>query len=78
MKTPLISIPGISYTLASIILSEIGDITRFQTLGKLLAFVGLEPFVYQSENFQVTGTSMVKIGSTYLRWAVIHLRNYLE
>lgn len=71
MKTPLISIPGISYTLASIILSEIGDITRFQTPAKLLAFAGLEPSVYQSGKFQATGTSMVKRGSTYLRWAII-------
>lgn len=71
MKTPLISIPGISYTLASIILSEIGDVKRFQTPGKLLAFAGLEPSVYQSGKFQATGTSMVKRGSTYLRWSIL-------
>lgn len=71
MKTPLISIPGISYTLASIILSEIGDIKRFQTPAKLLAFAGLEPSVYQSGKFQATGTSMVKRGSIYLRWSIL-------
>lgn len=71
MKTPLISIPEISYTLASIILSEIGDVKRFQTPAKLLAFAGLEPSVYQSGKFQATGTSMVKRGSTYLRWAIL-------
>ena len=73
MKTPLISIPGISYTLASIILSEVGDITRFQTSTKLLVFAGLEPSIYQSGKFQATGTSMVKIGSTYLRWAIVRV-----
>ncbi|MGL5902331.1 MAG: IS110 family transposase [Cetobacterium sp.] len=52
MKTPLISILGISYTLATIILSEVRDITRFQILAKLLAFVGLEPSIYQSGKFQ--------------------------
>ncbi|WP_330111438.1 IS110 family transposase [Cetobacterium somerae] len=71
MKTPLISIPRISYTLASIILSEIGDITRFQAPAKLLAFAGLEPSVYQSGKFQATDTSMVKRSSKYLRWAII-------
>ena len=49
MKTPLISIPNISYTLASIILSKVRDITRFQTSAKLLAFAELEPSVYQSK-----------------------------
>lgn len=57
--------------LASIILSEVEDITRFQTPAKLLAFAGLEPSVYQSGKFQATGTSMVKRDSTYLRWAII-------
>lgn len=71
MKTPLITIPGISYTLASIILSEIGDIRRFKTPAKVLAFAGLEPCVYQSGKFKATGTSMVKRGSTYLRWAIL-------
>lgn len=71
MKTPLITIPGISYTLASIILSEIGDIKRFKSSAKLLAFAGLEPSIYQSGKFQATGTSMVKRGSTYLRWALL-------
>lgn len=77
MKTPLISIPGISYTLASIILSEVGDITRFQTPAKLLAFAGLEPSIYQSRKFQAIGTSMVKRGSTYLRWAIIQAARFL-
>ncbi|MGL5350488.1 MAG: IS110 family transposase [Cetobacterium sp.] len=47
MKTPLVSIPRISYTLASIILSEVGEITRFQNPAKLLVFAGLEPSVYK-------------------------------
>ena len=47
MKTPLISIPGISYTQASIILSKIGDITRFQTPAKLLAFASLDGQSYK-------------------------------
>lgn len=55
MNTPLLSVPGISYTLASIILSEIGDITRFKTPAKLLAFSGVEPPVCQSGKVQATG-----------------------
>ena len=70
-KTPLLSVPGIGNTLAAIILSEIGDIHRFETPAQLLAFAGMEPSTYQSGNFNANNTPMVKRGSTYLRWAVL-------
>lgn len=69
--SPLLSIPGISYTLAAIILAEIGDIKRFSTPAKLLAFAGMEPSTYQSGKYNASHTPMVKRGSTYLRWAIM-------
>ena len=72
LKTPLITIPGISFVLAAIILAEIGDIFRFDTPAKLLAFAGLEPSTYESGNFKANNTPMVKRGSTYLRWALLN------
>lgn len=71
LNTPLISIPGIGYTLAAIMLAEIGDIERFSTPAKLLAFAGMEPSTYQSGKYSASHTPMVKRGSTYLRWAVM-------
>ncbi len=71
INTPLITIPGIGYTLAAIILAEIGDVERFSTPAKLLAFAGMEPSTYQSGNYNATHTRMVKRGSTYLRWAIM-------
>ena len=71
LDTPLLTIPGISYTIAAIILAEIGDISNFSTPAKLLAFAGMEPSVYQSGNYTASKTSMVKRGSTYLRWAIM-------
>lgn len=71
INSPLMTVPGISYTLASIILAEIGDIERFTKPAKLLAFAGLEPSTYQSGKFNATHTPMVKRGSTYLRWAIL-------
>jgi transposase len=71
MGTPLLSIPGIGCTLAAIILAEIGDVTRFASPDKLLAFAGLEPSTYQSGHFTASKTPMVKHGSTYLRWALM-------
>lgn len=71
LNTPLLTIPGISYTLASIMLAEIGEIERFSTPAKLLAFAGMEPSTYQSGKFTASRTPMVKRGSTYLRWAIM-------
>ncbi|MCH4198655.1 transposase, partial [Clostridium tyrobutyricum] len=71
INSPLISIPGISYTLAAIILSEIGDIERFSSPCKLLAFAGLDPSTYQSGKYNASHTPMVKRGSSYLRFAIL-------
>jgi transposase len=71
IKSPLMSVPGISYTLTAVILSEIGDINRFDTPAKLLAFAGIEPSTHQSGNYTATHNAMVKRGSKYLRWAML-------
>ncbi len=68
----IMSIPGISYTLASIIISEIGDIESFSSPAKLLAFSGLEPSTHQSGKFTASYSKMVKRGSKYLRWALLN------
>jgi transposase len=72
LESPILTIPGISFTLGAIILSEIGDISRFQNPSKLLAFAGLEPSMYQSGNYNASKTPMVKRGSAYLRWALLY------
>lgn len=69
--SPVLSIPGIGDVIGAIIVSEIGNINRFSNPNKLLAFAGLEPSIYQSGNFTASSGSMVKRGSTYLRWALI-------
>jgi transposase len=71
LNSPLITVPGISYTLAAIILAEIGDIQLFSSPSKLLAFAGMEPSTYQSGKYNASNTPMVKRGSIYLRWAII-------
>ena len=42
------SIPGIGFTAATIILAEIGDFTDFDKPEQLAAWAGLVPAVYQS------------------------------
>lgn len=71
INSPILSIPGISYTLGSIIISEIGNIEKFSSPCKLLAFAGLDPCVKQSGNFNATNIKMSKRGSKLLHYAII-------
>ncbi len=71
IESPITTIPGVSDTLGSIIISEIGDISNFDTPAQLQAFAGLEPSTYQSGTYTASNTKMVKRGSKYLRWALL-------
>lgn len=77
INSPLLSIPGISYTLGAIIVAEIGDISRFASPAKLLAFAGLEPSIYQSGKYIPASGKMVKRGSPFLRWALLQAAGYV-
>lgn len=70
LNSPILSIPGINYTLGAIILSEINDISKFSNSSKLLAFAGLDPSVKQSGNFNASNTRISKRGSKHLRYAL--------
>lgn len=72
------SIPGIADTTAAIIISEIGDINRFNNPGQVLAFAGLDPSVKQSGTFNASSTKMSKRGSSLLRYALILAANNVQ
>lgn len=66
----LTSIPGIGSVTAAIILSEIGDVTRFKNASSLVAYAGIDPTVKQSGQFLANNNKMSKRGSPYLRRAL--------
>jgi len=68
--TLLLSIPGVGELTAATIISEIGDISRFSTAKKLVAFAGLDPSVYESGKFKSSHNRISKRGSTHLRKAL--------
>ena len=68
----IMTIPGIGYINGGMILGEIGDIHRFSSPNKLLAFSGLDPSIQQSGNFKARRTRMSKRGSKVLRFALIN------
>ena len=67
----MLSIPGLGEISAASILSEYGDITKFSSPNKMLAFAGLEPSVIQSGTLQSNG-KMVKHGSGHLRYSIMN------
>jgi len=66
----LLTIPGIGFFTAHLILCEIVDINRFPTPKKLSSYIGIVPSIHQSGNFNHTG-KITKQGNKYLRWALI-------
>lgn len=74
-KTFITTIPGIGDVLAASILAEIGDISRFSNVKKLVAYAGLDATVHQSGQFTGTRAKISKRGSPYLRrslWSAAH------
>lgn len=61
------SIPGIGEKIAATIISEIGEIDRFNHPKKLVAFAGVDPSVYSSGRFTATKNRITKRGSSRLR-----------
>ena len=79
MAPPILTIPGISYRMGAMILAEVGDLSRFDSPDKLLAYAGLSPSTYQSGKFNATGgyAHMEKRGSRYLRYALFNAARYV-
>lgn len=63
----LMSIPGIDFYSALIILSEIGDVKRFPNYKTLCAYSGLIPSTHQSGKTKWNG-HITKEGNKWLRW----------
>ena len=64
------SIPGIGEKIAATIVSEIGEIERYNHPKKLVAFAGLDPSVFESGTFKGTYNRITKRGSSRLRQAL--------
>jgi transposase len=64
------SIPGIGEKIAATIISEIGEIDRFNHPKRLVAFAGVDPEVFESGKFKATLVRITKRGSSRLRHAL--------
>lgn len=64
------TITGIGSVLGASIVSEIGNISRFERANQLVAYAGLDTRVKQSGDFSATNTKLSKRGSPYLRRSI--------
>jgi transposase len=64
------TVPGIGPVLGAVIISEVGDIARFEDGKKLVAYAGIDASVSQSGSFEGNQMHMSKRGSPFLRRAL--------
>lgn len=66
------TIPRIGPNNAAMIISEFGDLTRFQNSKQMTAYAGLDATINQSGKFNASSTRMSKRGSKYLRFTLLN------
>jgi transposase len=67
----LMTVPGVNVICAAIFLAAVGDIHRFKSSRPLVAYLGLDPRVYQSGSGPARGGRISKQGSPQARWALV-------
>ena len=77
IESPITTIPGISCRMGAMILAEAGDLFRFDSPDKLLAYAGMSPSIYQSGQLKNSYPHMEKRGSRYLRYALFNATKYV-
>ena len=77
INSPILTIPGISYRMGSMIIAEIGDFDNFSSPDKILAYAGLSPSTYQSGQLTSSYSHMEKRGSRYLRYALFNATKFV-
>lgn len=63
----LVSIPGVGVRTACLLLAEVGDIRRFASARKLVAFAGLTPARFESGSSVSKQSRISRMGSSHLR-----------
>jgi transposase len=63
--------PGVGTVTAEVILSELGDVSRFKNAKAVCAYAGLVPVVKQSGGKRSKDLQISKQGSGLLRWALV-------
>ena len=68
----LATMPDVGVVTIDVVLSELGDLSRFKNNDQIVSYAGLDPGVRQSDRKRKE-LSISKAGSKLLRWAMIQL-----
>ena len=63
--------PGVGLVTAEVVLSELGDVSRFKNAKAVCAYAGLVPVVRQTGGKKAKDGHITKEGSGLLRWALV-------
>lgn len=63
----LLSIPGVGVRTACLLLAELGEVERFESARKLVAFVGLTPTQFESGTSVAKRSHITRLGSSHVR-----------
>ena len=69
----LLTIPGVGYVTAGLIMGEIKDINRFHSVDSLIAYSGIDIEPYESGKYKAKNLRPSKKGSKYLRYALFQI-----
>lgn len=75
LKSPqvrrLLTVPGVNVICAAAFLAAVGDVRRFKGSRPVVAYLGLDPRVYQSGSSPARSGRISKQGSPQARWALV-------
>lgn len=70
-RAKLATIPGVGPVTVDVVVSELGDISRFHSSKAVCAYAGLVPAVRQTGGKKGKDLKITKAGSPLLRWALV-------
>jgi transposase len=70
-RAVLQTVPGVGAVTIEVVLSELGDVTRFRNAKAISAYAGLAPIVRQSGGKKAKDLGISKQGSGLLRWVLV-------
>lgn len=73
----LLSLPGVGFTLAVVILSEVGDVARFSSASHFASYAGTVPSVHASGGKVRLGQLRSDV-NRYLKWAFVEAANAIS
>lgn len=77
LTSPILTISDISYHMGALIIAEISDFSRFDSVNKILAYAGMLPSTYQSGQLDNCYSHMEICDSRYFSYSFYNATKYV-